>query len=97
MAFLKFQQDADEFSTWLHDEDNEETQAALNALPGEVREKILQFADDAGNALEEISNAIDTALSAVNDAASSVSEIESYVNSANQELDEACMELEGLS
>ena len=97
MAYIKFSQDADEFNSWLHDESDEETQEALNALPQEMRERILQFADDAGNALEEISNAIDTAIDSVNDAASSVSEMESYINSAGQELDTACMELEGLS
>ena len=97
MANIKFAQDAQEFNSWLHDESDEDMQEALNALPQEIRERILQFGEDAESAIEEIGNAIDTALSAVNDAAGSVSEIESYVNNAGQELDEACMELEGLS
>ena len=96
MANIKFAQDAQEFNSWLHDESDEEVQEALNALPQEIKERLLQFGEDAESALEEISNAIETAIDAVNDAAGSVSEMESYVSSAGMELDSACMELEGL-
>ena len=96
MANLMFEQEAQDYNDWLNDESDETVQEALDALPKEIKDRILEFGGGVVAALDEIGTAIDAAIEACESAAGCVEEMSSYAYSAESDLSTVTSELGGL-